>query len=217
VELPIFPLNAVLFPGGRLPLHIFEERYKLMINRCVERGEPFGVCLIRHGNEVGEAAVEPFRVGTTAHIRELQELDEGRLNIVCTGGHRFLIREITCPTPYIIAAVDAIASEDCGGAAAAGLAVEASALLADYVRLNLAMTNQWARSIEVPSEPSALSDYVGGVLGIDLATKQRLLEQTSPMLRLHAEVDILHAAIAQLRSRVEVTRAARWLGFSALN
>jgi Lon protease-like protein len=205
------------FPGGRLPLHIFEERYKLMVKRCVERDEPFGVCLIRQGNEVGEAAVEPFRVGTTAHIRQLQELDEGRLNIVCRGGHRFTIREITCPTPYIIAAVDAIASEECAGQAAGALAQRARTLLADYVRLNLAMTNQWARSIEMPSEPSALSDYVGGVLAIDLGAKQLLLEQTSPGLRLHAEVDILHAAIAQLTSRVKVARAARWLGFSALN
>lgn len=217
MELPIFPLNAVLFPGGRLPLYIFEERYKLMVSRCVERGEPFGVCLIRQGNEVGEAAVEPFRVGTTAHIRELQELDEGRLNIVCTGGQRFAIREITCPTPYITAVVEAIASEECAGPAAAALAEETGALLADYVRLNLAMTNQWAHSIEMPSEPDALSDYVGGVLAVDLGTKQRLLEQTSPVLRLQAEVDILHTAIAQLASRVEVARAARWLGLSALN
>jgi Lon protease-like protein len=217
VELPIFPLNTVLFPGGRLPLHIFEERYKLMISRCVERGEPFGVCLIRQGNEAGEAAVEPFRVGTTAQIRVLQELDEGRLNIVCTGGQRFAIREITCPTPYIIATVESISSEECAGPAAAALAEEAGALLADYVRLNLAMTNQWARSIEMPSEVGALSDYVGGVLAVDLGTKQRLLEQTSPVLRLQAEVDILHTAIAQLTSRVEVARTAHWLGFSSLN
>jgi Lon protease-like protein len=217
VELPIFPLNTVLFPGGRLPLQIFEERYKLMVSRCVERGEPFGVCLIRSGNEAGDAPVEPFRVGTTAHIRELQELDEGRLNIVCIGGQRFTIREITCPTPYIIAAVEAIASEECAGPAAAALAEETAALLADYVRLNLAMTNQWARSIEMPSEPGALSDYVGGVLSVDLGTKQRLLEQTSPVLRLQAEAEILQIAIAQLTSRVEVARAARWVGFSALN
>ena len=113
--------------------------------------------------------------------------------------------------------MDAIASEECADQTAGALAQEARTLLADYVRLNLAMTNQWARSIEMPSEPSALSDYVGGVLAIDLGAKQRLLEQTSPGLRLHAEVDILHAAIAQLTSRVEVARAARWLGFSALN
>jgi Lon protease-like protein len=215
VELPIFPLNTVLFPGGRLPLHIFEERYKLMINRCVERREPFGVCLIRRGNEVTDAAMKTFRVGTTAHIRELQELEEGRLNIVCRAAAVYDPGDN--PTPYIIADVDVIASEDCGGAAAAGLAVKASALLADYVRLNLAMTHQWARSIEMPSEPSALSDYVGGLLAIGLGAKRRLLEQTSPGLRLNAEVDILHAAIAQLTSRVEVARAARWLGFSVLN
>jgi Lon protease-like protein len=139
------------------------------------------------------------------------------LNIVCTGGQRFTIREITCPTPYIIAAVEAIAAEECPGPAAAALAEETGALLADYMRLNLAMTNQWARSIEMPSEPGALSDYVGSALSIELGTKQRLLEQTSAVLRLQAEVEILHGAIAQLTSRVAVARTARWLGFSALN
>ncbi len=217
MELPIFPLNTVLFPGGRLPLHIFEERYKLMIANCVERGEPFGVCLIRHGAEVGDATVETFRVGTTAHVRELQELEEGRLNIVCTGSERFSIREITRPEPYIVAEVEALECEDCGDPTARALAEETAALFADYVRLNLAMTNEWSRSIEMPSEPGALSDYVGGALGMDLLMKQRLLEQTSPVLRLQAEVEILSASIAQLETRVQGARKARWRGFSARN
>src|SRR6185295_4168291 len=107
MELPIFPLNTVLFPGGRLPLHIFEERYKLMVSRCLGRGEPFGVCLIRAGQEVG-APAEPFGIGTTAYIREVQELDEGRLNIVCIGGERFILGEITSSTPYITARIEPI-------------------------------------------------------------------------------------------------------------
>ncbi|MFB3052831.1 MAG: LON peptidase substrate-binding domain-containing protein, partial [Dehalococcoidia bacterium] len=52
MELPLFPLNSVLFPGATLPLHIFEERYKKMVNLCLESNSPFGVLLIRSGSEV---------------------------------------------------------------------------------------------------------------------------------------------------------------------
>jgi len=81
-------LNVVLFPGATLPLHIFEERYKLLIGRCLEEKLPFGVVLIRKGNEVGEPG-EPFDVGCTAHILRVQHLQEGRMNLLCRGGKRF--------------------------------------------------------------------------------------------------------------------------------
>src|SRR3990172_7303439 len=90
LELPLFPLNAVLFPGATLPLHIFEERYKQMIRRCLEERTPFGVLLIRKGNEVGEPA-EPFDVGTVADMVRVQHLQEGRMNILCRGGERFRV------------------------------------------------------------------------------------------------------------------------------
>ena len=67
MELPLFPLNTVLFPGATLPLHIFEDRYKEMISQCIEEHRPFGVLLIRKGREAGDLA-EPFEIGTTAHI-----------------------------------------------------------------------------------------------------------------------------------------------------
>jgi Lon protease-like protein len=216
VELPIFPLNTVLFPGGRLPLHIFEERYKLMINMCIDEHRPFGVCLIREGREAGGAA-QPFEVGTSAHIGEVQRLDEGRLNLICTGGERFRILEVTDRTPYLIADVTLLETEPPVDPATPQLAGEAATLFARYVRLNLATTNQWARTIEMPSEPDLLADYIGGRLGVDAITKQRLLETLSPALRLGAEVEILTEAVRQLEGRVEVARAARWLGFGVMN
>lgn len=216
MELPIFPLNTVLFPGGRLPLHIFEDRYKLMINMCIDERRPFGVCLAREGHEVGDAA-QPFDVGTTAHIGEVQRLQEGRLNVICTGGERFRIREITERTPYLIAEVAMLEVEPASDTVTSELAGQAAALFAEYVRLNLATTNQWARSIEMPSEPGALADFIGGRLGVDAWTKQRLLEVLSPVLRLQAEIEVLGEAIRQLQGRVQVARAARWLGFGVMN
>ncbi len=73
MELPLFPLNSVLFPGTTLPLHIFEERYKLMIGRCLESDSPFGVLLIRSGNELGQVAVL-FVIGNTDLIVGVQHL-----------------------------------------------------------------------------------------------------------------------------------------------
>jgi Lon protease-like protein len=213
VELPIFPLNTVLFPGQRLPLHIFEERYKLMINTCLEQRLPFGVCLIREGREVG-AGAKPFDTGTTAHIREVQRLEDGKLNIVCVGGERFVINAIVQETPYMTAEVRGLRQEY---AEAPDASEAAAKLFAEYVRLNLAMTNQWARTMEMPSDAGTLADFIGARLAVDVITKQRLLEQLSPELRLQGEIEVLSRAVTLLGSQVQVARAARWQGFGVLN
>src|SRR5258708_12127045 len=80
-ELPLFPLsNTVLFPGMALPLHIFEERYKLMITECIRDSRPFAVVLIPSAHEVGPDATI-HTVGTTAHISQVENLNDGRVNI----------------------------------------------------------------------------------------------------------------------------------------
>jgi len=88
-ELPLFPLNTVLFPGMPLQLHIFEDRYKKMINLCLERSIPFGVVLIDRGSEAYGPLAEPKDIGCTAQIIETQPLADGRMNIVALGQERF--------------------------------------------------------------------------------------------------------------------------------
>ena len=89
---PIFPLRTVLFPGGPLPLRIFETRYVDMVSHCLRRDEPFGVCLIREGREVGEAAT-PHPVGTLARIVDWEQHQDGLLGVTALGSERFRIRE----------------------------------------------------------------------------------------------------------------------------
>lgn len=108
--LALFPLNTLLFPGEMLPLHIFEERYKQMIGRCIERQEPFGVVLIQAGEEVGDEA-EPFPIGTTAAIEQAMRFEDGRLLIVCRGGVRFRIHEMVHSEEYLQAAVGFLEDE----------------------------------------------------------------------------------------------------------
>src|SRR5918992_1580301 len=100
VELPLFPLHTVLCPGVALPLHIFEERYRLMVARCIERDEPFGVVLIRDGREVGPMT---------------GRIPDGRMDIVAIGDRRFRICElIEGREPYLVGEVTLI-DETLGG------------------------------------------------------------------------------------------------------
>ena len=87
-EIPLFPLNTVLFPGGLLPLQVFEQRYMAMTKACLRDSTCFGVCLIRHGAEVGAPAT-PEPVGCTARIIHWDMQHLGLLQIVAQGERRF--------------------------------------------------------------------------------------------------------------------------------
>jgi len=87
VHIPLFPLNTVLFPGGPLPLRIFESRYIDMIGRCMKEDAPFGVLLIRDGDEAGPATT--YEVGTLARVTDWYQGSDGLLGITAMGGERF--------------------------------------------------------------------------------------------------------------------------------
>jgi len=104
-ELPLFPLRTVLFPGMVLPLHIFETRYRIMIDACLREKKPFGVLLIREGHEVGRPAIT-HRMGTSAYITESERLPDGRMNIMSVGYQRFSLQEIREDRPYQVGVVE---------------------------------------------------------------------------------------------------------------
>jgi Lon protease-like protein len=89
----LFPLHAVLFPGGPLPLRIFETRYIDMVRRCMRLTEPFGVVLIQEGDEAGEVATTAT-VGCTARIVDFHTLQDGLLGIACVGERKFRVLRV---------------------------------------------------------------------------------------------------------------------------
>ena len=89
MEIPLFPLHTVLYPGGPLPLRIFEQRYLNMISQCLKSERPFGVLLIRKGNETGPA--ETFNVGTLAKIVDWYQGSDGLLGLTAIGQQRFCL------------------------------------------------------------------------------------------------------------------------------
>lgn len=102
-EIFIFPLNTVLFPEGLLPLKVFEQRYVEMTKACLRDEQPFGVCLIREGNEVGRAAV-PEPLGCLARIVHWEMPQLGVFHLLARGEERFRIREMRIESNQLIAA-----------------------------------------------------------------------------------------------------------------
>jgi uncharacterized protein len=88
-ELALFPLSAVLYPGGPLPLRIFEPRYIDMVRSCTRADSAFGVVLILSGSEAGGAVETTAPVGTSARIADFYALPDGLLGIYCIGGRKF--------------------------------------------------------------------------------------------------------------------------------
>jgi len=111
IELPLFPLHTVLFPGGLLPLRIFEPRYVGLVRDCMRNGHGFGVTPIRHGGEAG-APAEPHPLGTLAEIVDFDQGRDGLLQIACRGAYRFrLLEHSVSREGLLIGQVEAIEDE----------------------------------------------------------------------------------------------------------
>ena len=159
--LPLFPLNTVLFPGGRLPLSIFEDRYKQMLRACLDGDRRFGVVLIRSGREVGGTA-DPYPVGTAARIGDIGEPEKGAIPLTVTGDQRFRILSIDSSLPYLVGQVDYLdASPD---PAAASDASELRELAERYVRILLASHGEYRGPMKLPGDPAELERTVGSLL-----------------------------------------------------
>ena len=189
VELPLFPLNVVLFPGMVLPLHIFEPRYRLMITRCIEEETLFGVVLVQPESVVG--GEHPFHVGTTARIVAAERLDDGRFNLLTEGCKRFRILEEHREQPYLSALVEEFCDTPTEPEATEALYRKASALFQRYIRVMLAVAGKEQLRLELPDDAEGLSYLIGYCLDLSDAEKQHLLELTSTPERLLLEIEIL--------------------------
>ena len=199
--LPIFPLNTVLFPSASLPLQIFEERYKLMMQHCLDGDSKMGVVLIKSGAEVGEPAV-PHSTGTVAHIVQVNKIEGGRMFVSVTGQQRFQIRNITQYRPYLAADVELL-EEDTEAWMPPSELEAVRRGVTRYLSLILGMRGGWIRETKVPSDPLALSYFIAGMLQVELPEKQALLEQGSASKRLEAELDLLRREAETLTPRVD--------------
>lgn len=191
MEIPLFPLSSVLFPGGILTLKVFEQRYLDMAAECMKQSAPFGVCLIASGKEVGGPAT-PHAIGTLAHIVEADMPQLGILMLKVQGGQRFRIA--SSPT--------AAAKND-------GLLRANVKLIEDKSDVPVPSAHQHLipllRKIVNDLGPEKMpephdydnANWVGyrltEILSVQMLAKQKLLELDDPLSRL----EILHTYLAQ--------------------
>ncbi len=188
MRIPLFPLQAVLFPQATMALHIFEPRYREMIGRCLEHDEPFGVCLILEGEEVGGTAV-PHRIGTEAAIIASQRHPDGRYNVVVEGRRRFEILSLDSSRSYLRADVRFLDEPD--GGKDPGLP-EAVAKLFEGVLESLELAGQavidetWKELDEV-----SLAYKIAAALPVEEDVKQEVLEIPDASTRLRRIAEVL--------------------------
>ena len=186
-ELPIFPLNAVLFPSGLLPLRIFEHRYMDMIKACLKNDQPFGVSLIKDGSETGAAITE--EVGCLANIIDWDMQELGILNVKALGVERFVIADTwVLANGLMMAKVNRISAEP--PVALAGKNQACARVLQQIVaRLG-------AENFHSPLEYDDavwVSYRLVEVLPLKLLAKQQMLEMNDPSMR----IEILHNFLIQ--------------------
>ena len=202
-RLPLFPLGTVLYPGLLLPLHIFEQRYRQLIRDLLDGPEPrcFGVIAIRRGRETGVDGISSLHeIGCTATVRQIQEHDDGRFDLVTVGTQRFQLAGLDHSKPYLQGEVDLLA-EDTGDEPAAGLAAQAvHGAFRAYLDALAGRGVTQAAVPELPGEPAALSYLVAASMIMDLRDKQALLAEPDALHRLIAERALLSRETMMLRS-----------------
>ncbi len=210
--LPLFPLNTVLFPHMQLPLRVFEQRYRQMLDYCLAQDRVFGVVLIREGREVGGAA-NPYDVGTVAHIDNVEKLPDGTLTVTTTGQRRFRLVELAQNRPYMVGMVTYLDDAD-GGRDGAPSAPEVRSAAQQALGRMLALNNEWVRDVPLPRSSGRLSFALAEKLPLDLPERQRLLEALTADERLRMELPMLRGEL----ERAEALVAQReWLGSLKLN
>jgi Lon protease-like protein len=191
-QLPLFPLGTVLFPGLMLPLHLFEERYRLLLRDLLDRPEPrrFGIIAIEFGHEVGAGAARRLaEVGCVAELHGVTALEDGRFDIVTVGGRRFRRGAVDDSLPYLRTDAELLPDE-------AGPDPEPHAGLVTRLfqlyRHRLAATGaEVAEPLELPADPVKLSYFVAAAVVLDFSEKQRLLEAEDATSRLRLEEELL--------------------------
>ena len=203
--LPLFPLSTVLFPGMRLPLHIFEERYRLLVAQLSAQPEPrrFGVIAIRKGREVGASGVAALHeVGCVADVREITPHPDGRFDLATVGTERFRLLRVDDSLPYLQGEVEPVKDEapsDAGEAEAFAV----SRVQAGFRAYLNALADRGGGVISVadlPDEPVLLSYVVGAAMIIDLPERQSLLAAPTALDRLRLERSLLVRETAMFRA-----------------
>lgn len=224
-ELPIFPLNTVLFPGMPLRLHIFEDRYKAMMKHVLETNHTFGVCLIRSGQEASGPIAAPYNIGCTARVIQVEPLPDGKLNLTVVGDERFHILRNGAPLPYLSAFVESLPLKSHHTMEVVRGAHTLRKRVASYLELLARITenddeaddldlNFDLTGLQLPEDPMMLIYLSAALLQVPPSEKQPMLEADTAALLLKQIQRIYRRELAVLPALIDVSsdqaRGAAW-------
>jgi len=206
--MPMFPLGSVLLPGAVLPLHVFEQRYRVLVRDCLAADDhEFGVTMIERGSEVG-GGDQRMSVGTIARMIQVAELTDGRYALVCVGTRRIRVKQWLPDDPYPIADVEDWPDEDAPGDDGPSMALAAQLNDAESrVRRVAALATELGDSCvdgtsTISDDPLLATYHLAAIAPIGPADTYRLLCAESPMQRLAILDDVLDDVEAVLSFRM---------------
>ena len=199
-DIPLFPLNVVLMPGAPMPLHIFEDRYKQMVDECLQQESEFGMVF---ADEAGTR-----KVGCTAKIVELVErYDDGRMLILVEGSRRFRLNNVLTGKPYYVGEIEFF-EEEPEEPDVQTLAEECIALLERVVEA----ATEGSVGIEIEPPYRNLSFAIAGRVEFEAETRQQILELTSEKERLEKVKELLTSAAERLERERQAREMAQTNG-----
>ena len=197
IELPLFPLNVVLFPGTVRPLHVFEPRYRQMIKDCLFQGNSFGVVLAR--GESQYLSEEPYSVGTMAEIHNLSRLENGSYNLLAIGTQRFRILSQHRNKPYLSGLVEPFDDRPEPISQLFRHVEQVRRLFISYLNMLLDVPGDKDIETSLPDTPEDLSHVIAYFLDVEDEQKQHYLELTSTRERLQSEITFLRREVPFMR------------------
>ena len=217
-QIPIFPLNTVVFPGVTVPLHVFEDRYRALVHHLLTISDKslrlFGIVAIREGYEVGSHGVQSVhRVGCVVQMTSVEPYPDGRFDIEVVGRHRLRLDGLDTSGTYLVGDVETVAEERAAGAAAEAEAVRTRATFEEYRRRLSKLRGGEVLDGDLPHDPTYLSYSLAATCLLTLQERQALLEADTALDRLVMLRHALHEEMRAMRAvpslpATEVARTA---------
>ncbi len=213
-ELPIFPLPIVLFPGAPQPLHIFEPRYRQLLQDCLAGDRRFGIAYVAPDPAPdADPAPNPGDVGCVALIQSNQPLPDGRSNVLTVGERRFVLRDwISSTRPYRVAEIEEFDDDPTDATEVTTLAADVRDGFGRLARALGVLTEREDEEIELATDPQLLSFQVAASLELEAPAKQALQAIRSTSARLRQLASLLGPVAADAERRAAVRQQARGNG-----
>ena len=201
-QLPIFPLNTVMFPGVSVPLHVFEDRYRALVHHLLTISDKsmrlFGIVAIREGYEVGQHGVHSVhRVGCVVQMTSIEPYEDGRFDIEVVGRERMRLDGLDTSGEFLVGDVETLHERTPKGSDAGHEAARTYAVFEEYRRRLSLMRGGDVLDGDLPRDPEFLSYSLAATCLLTLAERQELLEAETSLDRL---VMLRHALREEMRA-----------------